>query len=156
MSKTIEKPREESRGQVQLKQGDIIKIACALLPSISLPKLEKSTQETLVIVASHDCDIYASAQTEPFIEVIPIELIEKLDPRMTHTKNPRTLYLEAHIRSGNTSRPVKMDAPNKVSILKTSIWNQNFSSPLYLDAEYLGELVDWLSARYRRAALPAE
>ena len=156
MSKTTDKQRVELRGQVRLKQGDIIEIASALLPSIQLPTFEKSTQETLVIVVSHDCDIYAPTQTEPFIEVIPIELIEKLDSRMTHTKNPRTLYLEAHIRSGNTSKPIKMDAPNKVSILKTSIWDQNFSSPLYLDAEYLGELVDWLSARYRRAALPAE
>jgi hypothetical protein len=156
MSKTTKSPREELRGQVRLKQGDIIEIASALLPSTPLPKLEKSRQETLVIVVSHDCDIYASAQTEPFIEVIPIELIEKLDPRMTHTKNPRTLCLEAHIRSGNTSRPIKMDAPSKASILKASIWDRNFSSPLFLDAEYLGELVDWLSARYRRAALPSE
>jgi DNA-binding ferritin-like protein (Dps family) len=75
---------------------------------------------------------------------------------MTHTKNPRTLYLEAHIQSENASRPIRMDAPRKASILKNSIWNRNFSRPLFLEVEYLRELADWLSTRYRRAALPGE
>jgi hypothetical protein len=156
MSKTTEKPREERRGQVRLKQGDIIVLAPTLLPSIPLQINEEPLQETPVIVVSHDCDIDASAQVEPFIEVIPIGLIEKLDHRMTHTKNPRTLYLEARDKSNNVSRPIRMDAPNKRSILKTSIWNRNFLHPLSIDTEYLGELADWLSARYRRAALPGE
>jgi hypothetical protein len=156
MSKTTEKPREEKRGQVQLKQGDIIKIACAVLPSIPLLSLKKSTEETLVIVASHDCDIYASAKTEPFIEIIPLELISKLNSRNMHSRNARTLEIEAQESQGNKRQPIRIIASHKRPITKTSLLDKKFSSLYILGYEDLIELADWLSSRYRRAVLPEE
>jgi hypothetical protein len=156
MSKTTEEPREERRGQVRLKQGDIIKITRALFPSIPSPKLEKLPQETLIIVVSHDCDIEAAAKTDSQIEIIPIELISKLNPRNTHTRNARTLDLEIQESTGARLQPIRIVASKKQSIHKKDLWDKEFTHPYILDPENLIELTDWLSSRYRRAALPEE
>ncbi len=156
MSTTTEKPREEKRGQVRLKQGDVIRIVRTLLPSSLLTKSEKATQETLIIVVSHDCDIEAAAKTDSQIEIIPIELINKLSPRNAHTRNARMLDLEIQESMGAKLQPIRIVASTKQSIYKKDLWDKQFIRPYILNPENLIELTDWLSSRYRRAALPEE
>jgi hypothetical protein len=156
MSKTTEKPKEELRGQVRLKQGDIIEIVAALLPSTQSVDIEKSTQGMIAIVVSHDCDIEAEARKDPFVEVIPITLIDKLEPRNSHTRNARTLDIEARETSSEKRQPIRIGAPDKQPIHKNSLWEREFVRPYTLVSEDLIELADWLSSRYRRAALPEE
>jgi len=92
MCKTTEKPREERRAQVRLKQGDIIELTPALLSSAPLSKIKQSTRDLLTIVVSHDCDIEAAAKTDSQIEIIPIELIASLVPG-TRTREMREHWI---------------------------------------------------------------
>jgi hypothetical protein len=156
MCKTTEKPREERRAQVRLKQGDIIELTPALLSSAPLSKIKQSTRDLLTIVVSHDCDIEAAAKTDSQIEIIPIELISKLSPRNTHTRNARTLDLEIQESTGARPQPIRIVASQKQSIHKKDLWDKEFIHPYILAPENLIELTDWLSSRYRRAALPEE
>jgi hypothetical protein len=153
MSKT-ENPREGSRGQVPLSQGEILEIPGDLLSPETSSFSDISKEKALVIVVSHDCDIDANAKTEPFIEVIPITRIKKADPKKTHTKNPRNLHTKVAAVSEEPEVAIDIDARKKVSILKSRLWDLEFSRPFILDAKGVKELQEWLSCRYWRAALP--
>ncbi|MGA9670629.1 MAG: hypothetical protein WBQ94_15570 [Terracidiphilus sp.] len=156
MSKANKTSREEARGQVKLSQGDFIEIDSALLHSIQLTKLENSAQEVGVLVVSHDCDIETVVQKEPYIEVIPVEFINKLNSKNTHTRNSRILEIEVQDSITGAHQPIRILASNKRSIHKPDLWDKNFRCPYNLSADNLAELADWLSSRYRRAALPEE
>jgi len=107
-------------------------------------------------VVSHDCDIEAEFSKDPLVEVIPIELINKLYSKNTHSRNARTLDFEIHEASSENRLLARIGASNKQPIPKTSLWDKDFIHTYFLDSEYLAELTDWLSSRYRRAALPEE
>ncbi len=152
MSKTTEKSKGIQRGQLPLRQGQII----AVDPSIvswgpqGAPVLQKGT---LLIVISHDCDIASSVDKEPLVEVIPVEMVEKLDSRKTHARNARSLHLKAKDGDG-TAHWIALEASRKAIVEKTHLDGHSFEFPLLLDQDDLAVLIDWLSARYRRAALP--
>lgn len=156
MSKTTKNTREELRGQVRLRQGDVIEFDPALLQLNRHPTLEEAAKAKTVIVVSHDCDIEAEARKEPFVEVIPISLIDKVEARNTHTRNARTLDIQAQASFGEKCQGIRIGASHKQQIQKESLWGREFVRPYSLAPNDLIELADWLSARYRRAALPEE
>ena len=49
--------------------------------------------QTLVIVASHDCDLAQSPEGEPTIEVVVGRLVTEKDGNCTHAKNARKLQV---------------------------------------------------------------
>lgn len=146
--------RQNERGQVPLCQGEILEIAKDLLSPENSSALETSEEKVLVVVVSHDCDIDANAKTEPFIEVIPVLQIKKADHRKTHTKNPRNLHTKVSAVSEQADVIIDIDARKKVPILKSRLWDLQFSRPFIFDAKGIKELQEWLSCRYWRAALP--
>jgi hypothetical protein len=149
MRKTTDQAPEHQRGLLSLRQGDIVE-----MPANGLA--DQLSARDLVIVVSHDCDNYAAAAKEPHIEVIPVLVATKTDSRMTHAKSSRTLYLAAIREPGGEITPIRIDAINKLRIGKMALRERKMAHPYKLDSANLGILVDWLSLRYRRAALPNE
>ncbi|MDR3752647.1 MAG: hypothetical protein P4K93_03365 [Terracidiphilus sp.] len=149
-------PREGIRGQVLLTQGEIIELDASFVSSDFPGAIESSSQTGLAIVVSHDCDIDAAADRDPLVEFIPLKRVKKLDRAKTHTKSARSLQFEAKNNEVNRTEFFEAEAPSKFSLGKSLLWGQDFLRPYSIDSEQLLELVDWLSARYRRAALPNE
>jgi hypothetical protein len=157
MSKTTEDdPRKNPRGQVRLRQGEIIELDASLAPPDSLTAIGSSSLSGLAIVVSHDCDIDAAAERDPLVEFIPLRKVKKLDSTKTHTKSARSLQLKAKSNEDNQTGFFEAEAPAKFSVRKSLLWGQVFLCPYSISPDQLLELVDWLSARYRRAALPNE
>jgi hypothetical protein len=157
MSKTGEDDlRKKLRGQVLLGQAEIIELDASLASSDSPGTGENSSKTELVIVVSHDCDIDASAEKDPLVEFIPLRKVKKLDNSKTHTKNARNLQFEAKSSNDNQREFFETEAPSKFSVRKPKLWDRTFLRPYSIGPEQRLELVDWLSARYRRAALPDE
>lgn len=153
MSEPIDKTRRNLRGQVALRQGEIVKIGAHPV----FPKGGSGTDEaesTLAVVASHDCDIAASEQTDPFVEFFPLRPVKKLNSKKTHGRNARSLQIEAHSGSERERRLFEIDASSRIAIPKPELWDRNFERPYSITPLQLDELTDWLAARYRRAALP--
>lgn len=157
MSKTTEGDhRNKQRGQVRLAQGEIIELDASLSLPDSPGPTDCSSRTGLVIVASHDCDIDATAEKDPLVEFIPLNKVKKLDSAKTHTKSARSLQFEAKSPEDDRTEFFEAEAPSKFAIKKSLLWGQTFLRPYSIGPEQLLELVDWLSARYRRAALPNE
>jgi hypothetical protein len=110
----------------------------------------------LAIVVSHDCDIDAAADREPAIEFIPLKTVKKLESAKTHTKSARILQFEAKSNDEDRLGFFEAEAPLKFSVKKSLLWDIRLPRPYSMASEQRLELVDWLSARYRRAALPGE
>ena len=117
MSKTTKgDPRMGIRGQVQLTQGEIIELDASLALSDSFGAIESSSPIGLVIVASHDCDIDATADRDPFVEFLPLRKVKKLDSAKTHTKSARSLQFEAKSNEDNQTGFFETEAPSKFSV----------------------------------------
>ena len=157
MSKTTEGDhRKKQRGQVRLAQGEIIELHPSLLLHDSLDATDCSSRTGLVIVVSHDCDIDATADKDPLVEFIPLNIVKKLDSAKTHTKSARSLQFEAKSLQDDRTEFFEAEAPSKFAVRKSLLWGYTFLRPYSIGPEQLLELVEWLSARYRRAALPNE
>lgn len=135
--------------QISLRQGDVIEVGKDLLDPHAR---EAGDCEQVAIVASHDCDIVSDK--EAIVEIIPIKFVQK-DSRNTHTKNPRILHVNA-VGSDEKTVCIEIDARRKTTIQKERIRGCTFCRPLVLGCETVIEFAEWLSARYRRAALPRE
>ncbi|HWF66644.1 MAG TPA: hypothetical protein VN670_05035 [Acidobacteriaceae bacterium] len=156
MSKKTEKPREQLRGQVPLRQGDILRIPVGVSTPQSGGGKEECHGGFWAIVASHDCDIEASSEKEPYIEIIPIEQIAKISSQYAHTRNSRLLDVELRDADLDGIRAARIDATLKRPIEKRHLWDLQLERPYLLNRRGLKEFVNWLSARYKRAALPNE
>jgi hypothetical protein len=108
--------------------------------------------ERTVVVITHDCDLAASPDKEPDIEVIIGRLVEKADGNFTHAKSPRVLHLAFTTPGG--PRVVELAATNKARIAKTDLIDHAPRRGWELDPTGLSILQRWLAARYRRTAFP--
>ncbi len=109
-------------------------------------------EKTLVIVATHDCDLAQRPDAEPRIEVIVGQLTEK-DGTYTHAKNTRRLHIEF---SGAGVFWAKFDAIAKVSIAKADLAQFSPRTDAHLTPESHATFQMWLASRYRRSAFPDE
>lgn len=105
-------------------------------------------QNTIVIVASHDCDLASPIENEPMIEVVVGQVIEKHDGNLTHAKNPRRL----HINFKEKAVSVEFEIVNKVVIPKKSLIGIPPRDDLVLSIEEFNTFQHWLASRYRRSA----
>jgi hypothetical protein len=111
--------------------------------------------QTLVIVASHDCDLAQAPKGEPVVEVIVgrLILVTDKDGNCTNAKNARKLHVEF---AGAAVFWAEFEATAKLSIEKCSL-NDFVPRPgADLSPENQAIFQMWLASRYRRSAFPDE
>jgi hypothetical protein len=109
--------------------------------------------QTLVIVATHDCDLAQAPEGEPQIEVVVGRLVADKDGNCTHAKNARKLHVEF---GGDASFWGEFEATAKVAIDKHKL-NQFSPRPeAFLLPEKHAIFQMWLASRYRRSAFADE
>lgn len=106
------------------------------------------------VVVSHDCDLAASPDKEPQVEIIVGTSIENIKGDYSHAKNARRLHLE--YQGENAPTPIELTATSKAQVLKEALLEFNPRSDLRIDGAGRSVLQTWLAARYRRAAFPDE
>lgn len=109
--------------------------------------------ETMVIVASHDCDITYSPDREPQVEVVVGHRISTVDGNNTNAKSPRTLHIEFE---GAESILGEFVITEKKSISKDVLAAFEPAADARLSPSGLRILQRWLASRYRRSAFPDE
>lgn len=109
-------------------------------------------EKTLVIVATHDCDLAQHPDAEPRIEVLVGQLTEK-DGTYAHAKSARRLHIEF---SGAGVFWAEFDAIAKISIAKADLAQFSPRTNSHLTPESHATFQMWLASRYRRSAFPDE
>ena len=109
--------------------------------------------KTLVIVASHDCDLAQAPEGEPVVEVVVGRLVTEKDGNCTHAKNARKLHVEF---AGAADFCAEFEAPAKQSIEKRVLKDFVPRPEAQLSPENHAIFQMWLASRYRRSAFPDE
>jgi len=113
----------------------------------------KFLDNTVVVVASHDCDLAQHPDKEPFVEVLIGCSIQKLDGNNTHAKSSRTLHISF---DGSDTLLAEFVITDKHSVEKRILTGYLPDRKHTLSKESLATLQQWLAARYRRSAFPDE
>lgn len=133
-----------STTETEWRQGCII-----LAETIGL----ESDGAPIAIAISHDCDIaHKNLHAEPNVEFILGRITSTSDGSNEYAKNPRILHLPIKYKGENAT--VEILAFNKRSITKEVVSNHSPDSDYQIQPKELKILQDWLSARYKRQALP--
>lgn len=109
--------------------------------------------DSFVMVATHDCDLAAPPDKEPFVEVVVGRVIASLGVS-SHAKVARQLHIELDGSSGKIV--AEFLATAKAQVKKADLAAHAPNSGVGLDAQGIVIFQRWLSARYRRAAFPDE
>lgn len=109
--------------------------------------------QTLVIVATHDCDLAQSPEGEPVTEVVVGRLVRDRDGNCTHAKNARKLHVEF---AGAAVFWAEFEATAKVPIDKLKLNEFVPRADAQLSSENQAIFQMWLASRYRRSAFPDE
>ncbi|MDC8758226.1 hypothetical protein OIK44_11565 [Janthinobacterium sp. hw3] len=110
-------------------------------------------EHTLVVIASHDCDLTQTPTIEPAIEVIVGRIVDELNGNYCYSKNPRKLHI---IFDGAPSIIAEFEASKKIPIPKETLQETTPRQDLQLSPTSLNTLQFWLASRYRRSAFPEE
>ncbi len=110
-------------------------------------------ERTLVIIASHDCDLAQTPELEPVIEVVVGRLITEKDGNCTHGKNARKLHIEF---VGVDTFWVEFEVTAKRSIDKLALNAFEPRLDACLSPQNRINFQMWLASRYRRSAFPDE
>ena len=109
--------------------------------------------KTLVIVASHDCDLAQDPDAEPVVEVVVGRLLTDKDGNCTHAKNARKLHVGF---AGAALFWAEFEATTKRSINKRALSDFVPRPEAHLSPENHAIFQMWLASRYRRSAFPNE
>lgn len=110
-------------------------------------------EQTLAIVASHDCDLAQAPEGEPVVEVVVGRLVADRDGNCTHAKNARKLHVEF---AGAAVFWSEFEATAKTYVGKLEL-NEFIPRPdVHLSHENHAIFQMWLASRYRRSAFPDE
>ena len=111
--------------------------------------------QTLVIVASHDCDLAQAPEGEPVVEVVVGRLVtdKDKDGNCTHAKNARKLHVEF---GGAAVFWAEFEATAKLTIEKSALNDFVPRPAVHLSPENHAIFQMWLASRYRRSAFPDE
>ncbi len=110
-------------------------------------------EQTVVIVASHDCDLSQAPDRERNVEVLVGCIVAKGEGTFTHAKTARKLHVEFIGEGGFWA---EFEAPSKVTIDKVKLNAFTPRSDSKLSPENRNTLQLWLASRYRRSAFPDE
>jgi len=109
--------------------------------------------QTLVIVASHDCDLAQAPEGEPVVEVVIGRVVTDKDGNCTHAKNARKLHVQF---AGDAGFWAEFEATAKLSIEKRALVSFVPRADTRLSPENHASFQMWLASRYRRSAFPDE
>lgn len=109
--------------------------------------------QTLVIVASHDCDLAQAPEGEPVVEVVVGRLVADRDGNCTHAKNARKLHVEL---AGAAVFWTEFEATAKTYVDKLALNAFLPRADAQLSPENHAIFQMWLASRYRRSAFPDE
>ncbi len=109
--------------------------------------------QTLVIVASHDCDLAQAPEGEPVVELVVGRLLTDNNGNFTHAKNARKLHVDV---AGAVHFWAEFEATAKVSIDKLALNAFDPRPDAHLSPESRATFGMWLASRYRRSAFPDE
>ncbi len=110
-------------------------------------------EQTVVIVASHDCDLTQHPDGEPVVEVVVGRVLAEKDGTYAHAKSARKLHVEF---AGTSAFWGEFDATAKVTIDKWALNEFKPRTDATLSPEDQGTFQMWLASRYRRSAFPDE
>lgn len=110
-------------------------------------------EQTLAIVASHDCDLAQDPEGEPVIELVIGRSIVDKDGNCTHAKNARKLHVEF---AGAAAFWAEFEATAKATIDKQALNAFTPRADANLSHENHAIFQMWLASRYRRSAFPDE
>ena len=131
------------------RQGHLLTNEAVTATGLRHPKYP---DDTLVIVASHDCDLAQLPDKEPQVEVVVGRQIPALDGNYTHAKSSRTLHLEFD----NEPLLAEFVITEKHSIPKNVLVDFGPMTNVRLSPPNLSTFQRWLASRYRRSAFPDE
>ncbi len=132
------------------RQGQLLPAEAVASIGLSHPE---SPAETLVIVATHDCDLSQLPDREPLIEVVVGRKVQKLEGNFTHAKSSRTLHMELE---SNGPLLAEFSSIDKRSIPKNVLVNYEPESNTRISPTVKATFQMWLASRYRRSAFPDE
>jgi len=110
-------------------------------------------EDTVVIVASHDCDLAQHPDKEPQVEVVVGRKILALNGNNTHAKSSRTLHIGFE---GDKALLAEFVTTEKGSIPKKVLVDFSPATNVRLAPPDLATFQLWLASRYRRSAFPDE
>jgi hypothetical protein len=108
--------------------------------------------QTIVVVATHDCDLAQDPQFEPVVEVV-VGCLAAKDGNCTHAKNARKLHIEF---AGDAPFWAEFEATAKVDVDKLKLNEYLPRSDVRLRSEDHAVWQMWLASRYRRSAFADE
>jgi|SRR5680860_5988 len=109
--------------------------------------------DTVVIVATHDCDLAQSTKREPEVEVVIGRRIANADGNYTHAKTSRTLHVAFE---GVAPLLAEFVITAKCSVQKEILGNFKPAVTPRLSPSNLSTFQRWLASRYRRSVFPDE
>ena len=115
---------------------------------------KKSAGYATAIIISHDCDLAASLEKEPTIELMFCRFVAKLDGNNAASKSSRQLHLP--LSNSQTNLILDVQAVDKVLAEKAKIFEEVPDNKSTLTREELTTLRQWLSNRYARSSFSNE
>ncbi|MGN6084302.1 hypothetical protein [Trinickia sp.] len=110
------------------------------------------SDQTIVVVATHDCDLAQDPQFESIVEVV-VGCFAVKDGNCTHAKNARKLHIEF---VGDLSFWAEFEATAKVAVAKSKLNRYSPRSDVRLNPDDHAVFQIWLASRYRRSAFADE
>lgn len=107
--------------------------------------------DTVVVIASHDCDLAQLPASEPLVEVVVGRRITQPDGNYTHAKTSRTLHIPF---DGDSVLLAEFVITAKQAIPKQALAPFQPLATHRLAPRNHATLQRWLAARYQRAAFP--
>jgi hypothetical protein len=109
-------------------------------------------EQTLAVVATHDCDLAQRPDVEPRVEIVVGRLAVK-DGNCTHAKNARKLHIEF---AGDAAFWGEFETTAKTAIDKQALALFVPRTDACLTPDNHAVFQIWLASRYRRSAFPDE
>jgi len=110
--------------------------------------------ETIAVIASHDCDLAQSPDSEPYCEVMIGHSVERQDGNFAWAKSARQLHLP--FTAGEIKLVAALNANQRKLIKKTDLADHKPAPKVLLTPNERTIFQMWLASRYRRAAFPDE
>ncbi|MBK8637106.1 MAG: hypothetical protein IPN92_02080 [Chromatiaceae bacterium] len=134
--------------QFSWRQGNIITLEAAKALDLLTSECD---DQYFAVVASHDCDLSAAREKEPYVEVVIGNRIDKLGGD-SFGKTARRLHIEYQSEAGPLA--IELLAPSKRPIAKHELFITQPRQDIWLDGHGIAILQRWLASRYHRAAFP--
>lgn len=130
------------------RQGNLLTAETITAINLFHPSYPK---DTVVIIATHDCDLAQLPNKEPYVEVIIGRRIQNLDGNNTYAKSSRTLHIAFE---GSEPMQAEFVITDKCNIDKKILTDFEPETNFQLSPPGLSTLQAWLASRYRRSAFP--